>query len=86
MSGCRGFKHPCGMPVKYRVSWSYDGARKYPSSYDLCGSCAEQAETFVGLLELRYHTDTGFSWVPITESAPDTPDHNTPPASQPPLS
>lgn len=81
MSDCPGWKYACGLPAVYRVSWSWDGARNYPSEHDLCGSCATACEEWVAFTEQAYLTDARFEWRPLMESERDTRGHNSQDAS-----
>ena len=66
MSECPGWRHPCGLPPRYHIKWSWDGARDYPFEYDLCGHCAELCEEYLVKKEREFLTDTQYSWSPIT--------------------
>ncbi len=79
---CRGWSYACGRPVQYRLTWSYDGARNYPSVHEMCGSCATQCEEWVARTERELLTDLRYDWVPLTAGTSETPDRSSPGASQ----
>jgi hypothetical protein len=37
--GCRGFREKCGRSPEWHVSIAWDGAKQWPSEYDLCTMC-----------------------------------------------
>lgn len=63
---CPGWKQGgCSNVVQYRLRWSYNGARRFPSEHDFCGPCAVQCEQWLRRLETERSTSVRLEWQPL---------------------
>lgn len=54
---CRGWIGPCGSTPIARVHIEYEGARKFPSEWDMCARCAKMMVDWVDTLRATYDVE-----------------------------